>query len=228
MELLTSLIVLSPIIICIIYYRYEWNKMKSEIQDEYSELLKDSPIEKDALKATILPLKEWVNRFELAFQGLKKQILGSNFIEEQEIQKILTSLNPKIINKIARKGYDDLKQVLENGEVQSLLMKYENTILYSITLPGLHDHPNLLKRYPLFRNGWIAHLLNMIESLKEEKVEDTVFIQLTTFLSPNHKEGLLYLSILKDGQLFLPERLIAKDLKLDSPELIRLSYTQSL
>ncbi|MEO1262702.1 MAG: hypothetical protein AAFZ15_28100 [Bacteroidota bacterium] len=227
MGFLNFIIVIAPVVICIVYFKHEWDKIQEELHDEFADDPSVSSEKIEPQKTSILSYDEWKSRFEKALHGLKNQVSEKGSTDEENLKKLLNDFSPKLIKKLLKKGYEGLKTVTENGEIQSLMVKQENLTVYLVTIPGLHDHPNLLRRYPPFRFGWAKHFLSVSEAIYSENEEQFPFIQLTTFLSPNNKDGLIYVGAMNNGELFLPERLILKNLAFGHKKLIKLGYTQS-
>jgi hypothetical protein len=149
----------------------------------------------------------WKKRFDSTiFHALKKlETIDSK--ETQATAGVINRLNKDFGQALNEKMYDLIIKIFEEGTLQSILLSVENTFVYILVFPGLHDHFALLKRYTAFTRGLIHHIDELRKALPKNRTNDDLAV-LMFFLSPNFEEGSMHLAFQNSDIRLLPKDLL--------------------
>ena len=210
---LLSIFVLLPIIpLCIVAFisAIRWRKLRPSVDSTNKALVRPEKKESE-LASQLLVFEIWEERFQRAFYNSLKELRQSEDKVEQAIAEDLNELYAQAGELLAKKTYDLALGVLETGELQSMLVKIDNVLVYILFFPGLHDQPSLLKRYKSFSKGWVSHIEQM-RTLLPSETKQFALAELALFLTPNLRQGVMYLAFQDKEHQLLPAGL------LDDPE----------
>lgn len=188
--------------------RKRWGRAgSSSFVDSTTKALVQPEKKATELASRFLSFEIWQERFQIAFYNLLKELRQNDGEGEQSIAEVLNELYVRSGGVLIKKTYDMALMVLETGELQSMIIKSDALLVYIIFFPGMHDQPSLLKRHKSFSKGWIAHI-DYIHTLINSKAEQFTLADLALFLTPNLREGVMYLAFEDKEYQLLPAGLL--------------------
>lgn len=202
------LIVLLLMASFVFWTRSKWKHIRPLIYDDDSLKKEKNDI---AEKQEGLPEKmsktRWKKRFDSSIFHVLKKLETINSKETQATARVINRLNKDFGHPLNEKLYDLIIKILEEGTLQSILLALEDTFIYILVFPGLHDHFALLKRYTAFTRGLIHHIDELQKAFPKNRTNDDLVI-LMFFLSPNLEEGSMHLFFQNSDIRLLPKDLL--------------------
>jgi hypothetical protein len=188
--------------------RRKWSRAESSsFVDSTSKALVRPETKKSKLAPQLLEFEVWEERFQSAFYNLLKELRQNQDEIEWSIAENLNGLYTQAAELLTNKTYDLALEVLETGELHSVLVKIDNVVVYILFFPGLHDQPSLLKRYKSFSKGWVSHIEQM-RTLLPSEAEQFALAELALFLTPNLRQGVMHLAFQDKQNQILPVGLL--------------------
>jgi hypothetical protein len=183
---------------------YRWSRLKPELfpnseQPDYTSG-EASAIDKEAGMAQLL------DRLPMILTGARRALEKGHSIEDRLPAAIMRKLETETAGFVSVIK-DVLARSLESAEMHSVLMRQANLFVYIVAIPGRHEHPHLIRRYPAFSEGWGAHA-NLLRAGLTRGSEFHSLISFLFFLNPDGRGGALYVSY-EDAEItLLPSGLI--------------------